>query len=86
MQIIVVPQPIDTTITLKEFKLRFTGAELRAFATEALTNDTLFRFQEILNAGDEVDLTHTDTLAGMAELVSTYAISQARSDYILGGC
>jgi len=47
MQIIVVPQPIYTTITLKEFKLRFTGAELRAFDDAKLTKYSIPFYERI---------------------------------------
>ncbi len=83
MEIIKIPQPIDTTITVKEFKSRFTGSEMRAIDNAALTDDEVYRYEKLVNVAQEIDLKHSDTISGVQYLVSIGILTQERAKEIL---
>jgi len=83
MEIIKIPQPIDRTITVKEFKSLFTGSEMRAIDTAALTDDEVYRYEKLVNVAQEIDLSNTDTISGVNYLVSIGILTQERANEIL---
>ena len=77
------PPPVSYKISVKDFKAKFTGAEMRAIDKAALTDDALYRYEKLLNSVQEVDLTNIETQEGVAYLVSIGILDEAKASYVL---
>jgi len=77
------PPPVSYKISVKDFKAKFTGAEMRAIDQAALTDDALYRYEKLLNSVQEVDLTNIETREGIAHLVSLGILDEPKASYVL---
>lgn len=74
---------INTTITKFEFLKRFTSDERKAIYAAAKTNSDIEDFKMLLDAAQEVNLAHADTINGVNALEATGLISTGRAVEIL---
>ena len=74
-----------TVLSPREFKSAFTPPEYRAIRAAADTDDIVFQFWDVVQSVQEIDLTHEQTLQGMAYLVGTSLLTQVRHDEIMQG-
>ena len=77
------PAPVITSISAKDFKARFTSAEIRSIVVSALTDDDLHRYVVIVDSSNDIDLTDQETVGGVDHLVSLGLLTQARADSVL---
>jgi hypothetical protein len=69
-----------------EFLWMFTGAELRAINTATETDDDVYKMWQVMtNTNNGVNLDNSDMQAGLALLVYTGLLTQARYDELLLG-
>ncbi len=77
------PAPVSYKISVKNFKAKFTGAEMRAIDQAALVDDDVYRYKELVNSVKEVDLSDYETYTGVNYLVDLGIISSQKAEYIL---
>ena len=83
MVIIKARQPLSTKISVKDFKSRFSGSELRAIDLAALEDDEVYRYNKLVHSVDSVDLKDTNIISGICYLVSINILTEKRANEIL---
>ena len=83
MVIIKANQPLSTKVSVKDFKSRFTGSEMRAIDQASLIDDEVYRYNKLVDSVDNVDLKDTNTISGIFYLVSINILTEKRANEIL---
>ena len=78
------PKPISYKISVKDFKAKFTGTEMRAIDQAALTDDNIYRYEKLVNAVIEVDLRNEETINGLTYLVQLGILTHEKASDIVG--
>ena len=83
MVIIKAKQPLSTKISVKDFKSRFSGSEMRAINQKSEVDDEVYRYNMLVDSVSNVDLADLDTISGVQYLVSIGILTEERSKEIL---
>ena len=83
MILFTLPKEALTKISVKDFKSRFSGAEMRAIDQAALTDDDVYRYDKLIESVQIVNLLDPDTINGIKHLVSLGVLTEQRSYEIL---
>lgn len=83
MVIIKANQPLSTKVSVKDFKSRFTGSEMRAIDQAAIEDDDVYRYDKLVDSVANVDLRDPVTASGLAHLTSLGILTPEREKEIL---
>lgn len=73
----------STKITKLAFKQRLTQEERIQIRTAASANPVVFDFEDLVNSATFIDLTRSDTIAGLTQLEAAGLLATGRANEIL---